>query len=243
MTGTIDKNHDGYVRFFDIVIAVLGAVILFPFLLVIAIAIKTTSPGPVFYRQFRLGKNGRHFLIFKFRTMVDGAEHVGLKLLTSEEDTRITGVGKFLRAWSIDELPQIINVIKGEMGLVGPRPATTNYLELYDRRQLRRLEVPPGITGWAQVNGRNSLTWPQRIECDVWYVDHRSLALNLKIILRTFPVLFQKDGLYGALGNFDMSGTNDRQIETLPTARVEAVNPLYNETTEKTSKENVPQAV
>jgi len=230
------RNNDFFIRLFDLAAAALSAVVLFPWFIMIALAIKATSPGPVFFRQTRLGKGGRFFRIFKFRTMIDGAEHQGLKLLTSERDERITRVGKFLRDWSLDELPQILNVLKGEMSLVGPRPATTNYLETYDDRQIRRLEVPPGITGWAQVNGRNSLTWPQRIERDVWYVDNRSLFLNLCVIAKTFPVLFQKDGIYGAPVNFDMPPPSPNRPGRKPTLNeAGATNLLFAKTADYTA--------
>jgi lipopolysaccharide/colanic/teichoic acid biosynthesis glycosyltransferase len=193
------------IRLFDLLLVAFSLVLLLPLFIVTAIAIKVTSPGPVFFRQIRLGRNGRHFRIFKFRTMTDGSEHKGTGMLTAHDDDRITPVGKILRDWSIDELPQVLNVIKGEMSLVGPRPAIVEYLERYDATQARRLLVPPGLTGWAQVNGRNSLTWPERIERDVWYVDRRSLLLNARIVAKTIPVLFKREGVYGPPQNFDMT--------------------------------------
>jgi lipopolysaccharide/colanic/teichoic acid biosynthesis glycosyltransferase len=193
------------IRVFDLVLIAFSLVILLPLFVVVALAIKTTSPGPVFFRQVRLGVNGRLFRIFKFRTMVDGSEHTGMGMLTAHDDDRITPVGKILRDWSIDELPQVLNVIKGEMSLVGPRPAIVEYLDQYDTTQARRLLVPPGLTGWAQVNGRNSLTWPERIERDLWYVDRRSLLLNARIVAKTIPVLFKREGVYGPPQNFDMT--------------------------------------
>lgn len=217
---TFTRIEDRAIRIFDFSLAVLSLLLLLPFFVVTAAAIKSTSPGPVFYRQTRLGRDGRHFRIFKFRTMVDGSEGKGLGMLTALDDDRITRVGRFLRDWSIDELPQIINVVKGEMSMVGPRPALISYLDQYDARQMRRLAVLPGITGWAQVNGRNSLTWPERIERDVWYVDHRSLALNVRIIIQTFPVVFRKNGVYGALKNFDMSNDERRKVEAPPSRSV-----------------------
>lgn len=171
-------------------------VVLAPLFLIVAIAIKATSRGPVFYRQDRLGVNGQTFSIYKFRTMIDGAEHLGLKMNVIAGDNRITRVGRLLRDWSLDELPQVINVITGEMSLVGPRPAIVPYLEKYTSFEKQRLLVPPGITGWAQINGRNSLSWPQRIEKDVWYVENRSLSLNIWIMLKTIPVLITRAGLY-----------------------------------------------
>jgi lipopolysaccharide/colanic/teichoic acid biosynthesis glycosyltransferase len=192
------------IRAFDLLLVLASLVVLLPLFLVVAVAIKSTSPGPVFFRQERLGLDGRRFRIFKFRTMVDGSEHLGLGKLTAHDDDRITRVGRFLRAWSLDELPQVFNVLKGEMSLVGPRPALVEYLDAYDAFQMRRLRVPPGLTGWAQVNGRNALSWPERIERDVWYVDNRSLLLNARIVARTFPVLLRREGVYGPPKNFDM---------------------------------------
>lgn len=192
------------IRAFDLLLVLASLVVLLPVFLVVAVAIKSTSPGPVFFRQERLGLNGRRFRIFKFRTMVDGSERLGMGKLTAHDDDRITRVGRFLRDWSLDELPQVFNVLKGEMSLVGPRPALVEYLDDYDAFQKRRLRVPPGLTGWAQVNGRNTLTWPERIERDVWYVDNRSLLLNARIVARTFPVLLKREGVYGPPQNFDM---------------------------------------
>src|SRR3954452_22968181 len=179
--------------------AVLGALLLavaLPFLLAAAIALKLESRGPVIYRQRRVGMNGEPFELWKLRTMVSGAEAMGAGIYVLEGDARITRVGRFLRRLSLDELPNLVNVVKGEMALVGPRPTIQEQVDRYTGRQRRRLEVKPGITGWAQVHGRASLPWPERIELDVWYVDNRSLALDLRILARTVKLLATGRGLY-----------------------------------------------
>jgi len=175
---------------------------------VIAAAIKIDSRGPVLFRHPRIGRDGRPFVPLKFRTMVSGAISQGLGTTLAEEDPRLTRVGAFLRRWALDELPQLWNVLKGEMSLVGPRPTFAYQVDGYDAYQRRRLEVRPGITGWAQINGRNAISWPERIELDVWYVDHASLWLDLKILLRTFWLAFVvREGVYGPGGvNPDFNG-------------------------------------
>ncbi|TLM77171.1 MAG: sugar transferase [Actinobacteria bacterium] len=174
--------------------------LLSPVLAVIALAIVIDSRGPVFYRQERIGRGGAPFRIFKFRTMVVDAEHKGLGLAVAADDERITRVGRVLRRWSLDELPQLLNVVAGDMSIVGPRPTVASQVERYDDFQRRRLEALPGITGWAQVNGRNDLPWERRIEFDVWYVDHRSLARDFVILMRTPAALLGKRGVYGGDG-------------------------------------------
>lgn len=144
------------------------------------------------FKQVRVGKDGKQFVLYKFRTMKVGAEEVTAgKYITGKEEV-ITPIGRFLRRWAIDELPQLFNVLKGDMSIVGPRPALPYQVEKYDERQKKRLMMKPGITGWAQVNGRNKLTWPERIELDLWYVDNWSLCLDLRIIALTIPALFNK---------------------------------------------------
>ena len=174
------------------VLLVLGA----PVLAAAVIAIRLETSGPAFYRQLRVGLRGRPFELWKLRTMVPGAEAMGAGIYVLEGDPRITRVGGFLRRFSIDELPNLFNVLKGDMALVGPRPTIQQQVDRYTERQRRRLEVKPGITGWAQVNGRTSLPWPERIELDVWYVDHRSLSLDLRILARTARLLVTGHGLY-----------------------------------------------
>jgi lipopolysaccharide/colanic/teichoic acid biosynthesis glycosyltransferase len=161
-----------------------------PLLAVAALAIKLDDGGPVLYRQTRVGKDGADFELLKLRTMVVGAEKRGAGLAVNEGDPRITRVGRALRRLSLDELPQLWNVVRGEMSMIGPRPTLRYQVERYDERQRRRLDVKPGITGWAQVHGRAALPWAERIELDVWYVEHRSPSLDLKILLRTPLALF-----------------------------------------------------
>lgn len=163
-----------------------------PLWLVIAILVKLESKGPVFFRQPRAGVHGRPITLIKFRTMVDARDSAG-KLLP--DDRRLTRLGRFLRSTSLDELPELINVLRGDMSLVGPRPLLLKYLPRYTSEQRRRHEVKPGITGWAQVNGRNALTWEQKFALDVWYVDHRSLWLDAKIITLTLWKIFCREGI------------------------------------------------
>jgi lipopolysaccharide/colanic/teichoic acid biosynthesis glycosyltransferase len=183
-------------RALDVVLAAVLLVVAAPLLALAALAIRLESRGPVFYRQRRVGRYGRPFELWKLRTMVPGAETMGAGVYVLEGDPRITRVGRLLRRFSFDELPNLLNVLKGEMALVGPRPTVQEQVDRYTERQLRRLEVKPGITGWAQINGRTSLPWPERIELDVWYVEHRSLRLDLRILARTARMLASGRGLY-----------------------------------------------
>ena len=180
----------------DIALALVLLVVTAPLLGLAALAIKLESRGPVFYRQRRVGKGGRPFELVKLRTMVPGAETMGAGIFVLEGDARITRVGRLLRRFSLDELPNLINVVRGELAIVGPRPTVQEQVDRYTERQRRRLEVKPGITGWAQINGRTSLPWPERIELDVWYVEHRSLRLDLRILARTARMLATGHGLY-----------------------------------------------
>jgi lipopolysaccharide/colanic/teichoic acid biosynthesis glycosyltransferase len=184
----------------DRVLAILGLAALSPLLAVIALAIRVDSPGPTFYRERRAGRRGRVFRIYKFRTMVVGAEYIGLGRNIARNDKRITRVGKWLRRTSVDEIPQLVNVALGQMSIVGPRPAPFHHVASYTDHQRRRLEVRPGITGWAQVNGRNSLSWEDRIELDIWYVDHWSPLIDLRILQRTPRALLSGTDLYGPGG-------------------------------------------
>ncbi|MGI8974299.1 MAG: sugar transferase [Gaiella sp.] len=174
----------------DCALAGFGLVLGGPLLALAAIAIKLEDGGPVLYRQLRVGKNGTDFELLKLRSMVVGAETQGAGLAVDAGDSRITRVGRVVRRTSIDELPQLWNVLRGEMSIVGPRPTVRSQVERYTTRQLRRLEVRPGLTGWAQIKGRAMLPWNERIELDVWYVDHRSPVLDLRILLRTPLALF-----------------------------------------------------
>jgi len=177
-------------RALDVAGALVLLLVTSPVLAAAAVAIVAEDRGPVLYRQRRVGKDDVDFDLLKLRTMVVGAEGLGAGYAVNEGDPRITRVGRLLRRLSIDELPQLWNVVRGEMSLVGPRPTLRYQVERYTPRQRRRLEVTPGITGWAQVHGRASLPWAERIELDVWYVEHRSLALDLLILLRTPLALF-----------------------------------------------------
>ncbi|MGH3057689.1 MAG: sugar transferase [Gaiellaceae bacterium] len=177
-------------RALDIAGASVGLLVSAPFLAAAAAAVKLEDRGPVLYRQRRVGKDGREFDLLKLRTMVVGAERLGAGYAVDEGDPRITRAGRVLRRVSVDELPQLWNVVRGDMSLVGPRPTLAYQVERYTERQRRRLEVKPGITGWAQIQGRASLPWDDRIELDVWYVEHRSFWLDLRILARTPLALF-----------------------------------------------------
>jgi lipopolysaccharide/colanic/teichoic acid biosynthesis glycosyltransferase len=183
-------------RAFDVVVAGTALVIAAPFLLVAVIAIRLESKGSPIYRQRRVGKDGAPFDVLKLRTMVTGAEHMGAGLAVSEGDTRITRVGRVLRRTSLDELPNLVNVLRGDMAIVGPRPTVPVQVDRYTERQRGRLAVKPGITGWAQVNGRTELHWDERIELDLWYIEHRSWRLDLQILSRTIRMVLGGEGLY-----------------------------------------------
>jgi lipopolysaccharide/colanic/teichoic acid biosynthesis glycosyltransferase len=190
-------------RALDFTVALAGAILTAPVVAVLALAVRLESPGDPIYRQIRVGKDGRLFSIFKLRTMVTGAEFTGAGLAIAEGDSRITRVGALLRRYSLDELPNLWNVVRGEMALVGPRPTIESQVRQYTSRQRGRLAVRPGLTGWAQVNGRASLPWPERIELDLWYVEHRSLRLDLWILGRTLGMVLSGHGLYkGATGGW-----------------------------------------
>jgi exopolysaccharide biosynthesis polyprenyl glycosylphosphotransferase len=184
-------------RIFDLLLSSASLLVLSPAMVLIALAVRLTSKGPVFYIQPRVGRGGRLFNFIKFRTMVVGAQKMGAGINIEKNDPRITPVGEFLRRYSLDELPQLINILKGEMSLVGPRPTLQYQVEQYDERQRGRLAVPPGLTGWAQIHGRNNLSWDERIEMDLWYIDHYSFPLDLRIILGTFAVVIAGEGVYG----------------------------------------------
>jgi lipopolysaccharide/colanic/teichoic acid biosynthesis glycosyltransferase len=177
---------------------VAGAVLLVtsPLLLAALVAIRLESRGHPIYRQRRIGKDGAPFDVLKLRTMVDGAEHIGAGLAVDQDDPRITRVGALLRRTSLDELPNLVNVLRGDMALIGPRPTVPVQVEQYTERQRGRLALRPGITGWAQVNGRTSLPWAQRIELDLWYIENRSWRLDLRILVRTAAIVFGGNGLY-----------------------------------------------
>lgn len=178
----------------DKILSLLGILAMLPIFVITAFAIKLDSPGPVLFRQTRVGYKGKQILVYKFRSMIDNAEKIGAGIyFNGENDERITKVGKFIRKTSIDELPQLVNVLLGDMSIVGPRPLLPVTIDQMSDLQRKRLEVKPGISGWAQVNGRNDLNRKERFEKDIWYIDHYSIWLDLKIILMTVKVvLFQK---------------------------------------------------
>ncbi len=183
-------------RAFDVVVAGGALVVLGPVLLAAMAAIRLETHGPAIYRQRRVGRDGQPFDLFKLRTMVSGAEHMGRGLAVSEGDTRITRVGRLLRRTSLDELPNLVNVVRGEMSVIGPRPTVPVQVDRYTERQRGRLTVKPGITGWAQVHGRTELPWDERIELDLWYIEHRSWRLDLQILWRTARMVVGGEGLY-----------------------------------------------
>ena len=188
-------------RVADVIVAGTGLVLTSPILGLAALATKFDGGGPVLYRQTRVGKDGDDFEVLKLRSMVVGAERLGAGYAVDQGDARITRVGRILRRTSIDELPQLWNVVRGDMSVIGPRPTLRYQVEQYDEHQRRRLDVRPGLTGWAQIHGRASLPWAERIELDVWYVDHRSPRIDLEILLRTPLALFR--GTYrGARGGW-----------------------------------------
>lgn len=188
-----------YLKFFkpllDFFIAIIGLIILLPLLLIVTLLLFISNKGYPFFMQKRPGKNGKVFTIYKFKTMTEAKDKNG-KLLPDKD--RITLIGKFVRKSSLDEVPQLINVLKGDMSLIGPRPLLTRYLHLYSDFQNRRHEVKPGITGWAQVNGRNAISWDKKFQYDVWYVDNLSLILDFKILLKTIQKVFKRDGINSA---------------------------------------------
>ena len=204
-------------RFLDVTASFLGLVLLSPLMLAVSILIKIDSRGPVIFRQTRIGRNGKVFEIYKFRSMCVGAEKTGSGVYSGKGDARVTRIGKILRATSIDELPQLLNILKGEMSFVGPRPPLTYHpwkYEEYTDFQKRMFEVLPGITGWAQVNGRKDVEWHKRIELNVWYVDHMSLLLDIKIMFMTaFKVLTNADNENsGATVNKSTEPSNDAKV-------------------------------
>lgn len=204
-------------RFLDVTASFLGLVLLSPLLLAVSILIKIDSRGPVIFCQKRIGRNGKVFEIYKFRSMCVGAEKTGSGVYSGKGDARVTRIGKILRATSIDELPQLLNILKGEMSFVGPRPPLTYHpwkYEEYTDFQKRMFEVRPGITGWAQVNGRKDVEWHKRIELNVWYVDHMSLLLDIKIMFMTaFKVLTNADNENsGATVNKSTDPSNDAKV-------------------------------
>ena len=199
-------------RIFDFLVSLVALIVLSPVFLVVAIQIRRKLGSPIFFRQTRPGEDGKPFQMVKFRTMLDAVDKQGNQL---PDDQRMTPFGAFLRSTSLDELPELWNVLKGEMSLVGPRPLLMEYLPLYSKEQYRRHEVRPGVTGWAQVNGRNAISWEDKFRLDVWYVDNRSLWLDVKILFLTVKKVLVRDGISGE-GEATMSkftGNNNQSGE------------------------------
>jgi len=179
-------------RMFDVVLVLILIVFLLPVYMIVSLLIVITMGSPILFKQKRPGKDGKIFEIYKFRTMTDETDEKG-GLLSDEK--RLTKMGKFIRSTSLDELPQLFNVLKGDMSFVGPRPLLVEYLPLYNEKQKKRHNVKPGITGWAQVNGRNSISWEEKFDYDVWYVEHQSFLLDMKILWMTFLKVFDRSGI------------------------------------------------
>jgi lipopolysaccharide/colanic/teichoic acid biosynthesis glycosyltransferase len=192
------RAYDPLKRVLDIVAAAAGLVVLSPVFLLLAVLVRLTLGTPVVFRQQRPGRDGRLFVLYKFRTMRDPVDGVRSERAVASDAERLTPFGRLLRASSLDELPELVNVLLGQMSLVGPRPLLPEYLGRYNGEQARRHEVRPGITGWAQVNGRNALTWDERFRMDVWYVDHRSFALDARILIATLRTVVSREGVSGA---------------------------------------------
>lgn len=187
-------------RVLDVLVSAGALAVMTPLMALISAAIKLEDGGPVFFLQERVGRGGQTFRCVKFRTMVVNAQSQGLGLQVKADDERITRVGAVLRQWTLDEIPQLFNVLAGHMSVVGPRPTVPEQVERYTEEQRRRLEMKPGMAGWAWIHGRNSLSWERRIELDVWYVANWSLALDAKIFVRAFSVLVRREGVYGVDG-------------------------------------------
>lgn len=199
-------------RSFDVAISLVGLILLAIPFAVVAVAIKLDSKGSIFFRQERVGQHGRRFRVWKFRTMIEGAESTGTGIRTSAEDPRITRVGRRLRRLGLDELPQLLNVVRGEMSLVGPRPTVPSQVAAYTERERQRLAVKPGITGLTIIKGRNSLSWPERIEVDLEYVENWAFSLDMKILLLTpWYVLIRRSGVYCPTDNEKQGGASTRR--------------------------------
>ena len=183
-------------RLFDIAVAAGALISLSPLIALISLAIKLDDGGPIFFIQDRVGKNRRSFRCYKFRTMVLGAESIGNKLTVTADDARITRVGRLLRQWTLDEIPQLINVLTGEMSIVGPRPWVPDQAAYCSQADSRRFNFKPGMAGWAWIHGRNRLPWDERVRLDLWYVDHWTIGLDFRILKRAFLLLFLREGVY-----------------------------------------------
>ena len=227
-------------RFIDIFFALLGIIVTSPILLIVAILIKIDSKGPVIFKQQRIGKNGKVFNIYKFRSMVVGAEQTGSGVYSGKGDKRVTRVGKILRATSLDELPQFFNLLKGDMSFIGPRPPLTYHpwtFDKYTEEQKKMFMVRPGITGWAQVNGRKEVEWHKRIELNVWYVEHLSFWLDIKILFMTVFKVFTNANNQNVGETVKKESSTD-QVENVIETQTSATE-VENTTQEKTSTEEV----
>jgi undecaprenyl phosphate N,N'-diacetylbacillosamine 1-phosphate transferase len=191
-------------RILDLIVAAFGLFLLIPFFVLVGILIKLDSPGPIFFKLMAAGRGGKPFGQYKFRTMVNDARQKAHPFETSATDPRITSVGRFLRRWSFDELPQLWNILRGEMSLVGPRPTFLEVASRYSSFEARRLRIRPGLTGLAQVHGRNLLSWPERVALDIEYIEQYSLWLDTKILIRTVPAVLESRGVYGDDGKVRM---------------------------------------
>lgn len=205
-------------RFLDIAVALVAAIILSPVMAITAIAVRLESEGPALFKQDRLGLNGKVFKIYKFRSMCQGAEHTGTGVYSGADDMRVTKVGKIIRATSIDELPQLFNIIKGDMSFIGPRPPLTYHpweLSEYTPEQLHMFDVRPGISGWAQINGRKDVEWHKRIELNCWYVDHISLWLDIRILFTTFLKVLKNEDNVNVGATLATEETEEKETETV----------------------------
>lgn len=205
-------------RFCEVILSLLALIILSPILVITALAVKLDSPGPVIFKQDRLGKDGKVFKIYKFRSMCQGAEHTGSGVYSGADDMRVTKVGKIIRATSIDELPQLVNILKGDMSFVGPRPPLTYHpwdISEYTEEQLHMFDVRPGITGWAQVHGRKDVEWHKRIELNCWYVDHVSLWLDLKILFTTVVKVLKNEDNVNVGATLVTDEVEEKETETV----------------------------
>lgn len=202
----------------EVVLSFIALIILSPVLLITAIAVKLDSPGPVIFKQDRLGRGGKVFKIYKFRSMCENAEHTGSGVYSGADDMRVTRVGKIIRATSIDELPQLVNILKGDMSFVGPRPPLTYHpwdISEYTEEQLHMFDVRPGITGWAQVHGRKDVEWHKRIELNCWYVDHVSLWLDLKILFTTVVKVLKNEDNVNVGATLATDEVEEKETETV----------------------------
>lgn len=198
---------------FDKIFSLLLIILLSPFFIIISILIKLDSKGSVMFIQERVGKDHKLFNIYKFRTMIPDAINKGNGVYTEKDDPRITGIGRFLRNTSLDEIPQLLNILKGDMSFIGPRPTLEYQVKQYDDFQKKRLLMKPGVTGLAQIRGRNSISWPERIKHDVEYIENWSIWLDIKILVKTVFVIFKKEGIYGEKEKFIISGDKKDNYE------------------------------